>query len=166
MTYAHSLWLRGWSLTLSVLNFSRLFFNKLSPGKTFTCKVLRLNVKQRRSRWDGSLWAVSSGSMLFAKKKTKNKTKKTNYYYRLWQWKSSTTLRRAKPRPDLRKQFTWQIVGIFLNWHLNSHPPHKKKKKYIQIVARRHFVWNVKQVFWEKCKNIANVFCWRFYPAC
>ena len=31
------------------------YFNKLSFGKTFICKVKRLNVKQRRSRWDGSL---------------------------------------------------------------------------------------------------------------
>ena len=31
------------------------FFNKPSLGKTFICKVERLNVKQRRSRWDGSL---------------------------------------------------------------------------------------------------------------
>ena len=42
------------------------------------CKVERLNGKQRRSRWDGSLWAVSSGSMLFAEA----------YCYRLSQWKS------------------------------------------------------------------------------
>ena len=34
--------------------------------RSFICKVERLNTKQRRSRWDGSLWAVSSGSMLFA----------------------------------------------------------------------------------------------------
>ena len=51
--------------------------NKLSIGKKLICKV-KLNVKQRRSWWDGSLWAVSSGSTLFAKA----------YYYRLWQWKS------------------------------------------------------------------------------
>ena len=31
------------------------YCNKLSFGKTFICKVERLNVKQRRSRWDGSL---------------------------------------------------------------------------------------------------------------
>ena len=31
------------------------YFNKLSFGKTYICKVERLNVKQRRSRWDGSL---------------------------------------------------------------------------------------------------------------
>ena len=31
------------------------YFYKLSIGKTFICKVERLNVKQRRSRWDGSL---------------------------------------------------------------------------------------------------------------
>ena len=36
------------------------------------------NVKQRRSWWDGSLWAVSSGPTLFAK---------DYYYYRLWQWR-------------------------------------------------------------------------------
>ena len=30
-------------------------FNKLSLGKTFICKVERLNVKQRRSWWDGSM---------------------------------------------------------------------------------------------------------------
>ena len=39
------------------------YFNKLSFGKKFICKLERLNVKQRRSRD----WAVSSGSMLFAK---------------------------------------------------------------------------------------------------
>ena len=43
------------------------FFNKLSIGKKFICKVERLNVKQRRSRWNGSLWTASSRSMLFAK---------------------------------------------------------------------------------------------------
>ena len=58
------------------LLFFFFFFFKLSLEKKFTCKVERLNVKQRRSRWDGSLWAVSSGSMLFAK----------TYYYRMWQW--------------------------------------------------------------------------------
>ena len=54
-------------LTVSVPNFRRhlssafffffFVFNfvKLSPGKTFICKVERLNVKQRRSRWDGSM---------------------------------------------------------------------------------------------------------------
>ena len=31
------------------------YLNKLSFGKTFICKVERLNVKQRRSRWDGSM---------------------------------------------------------------------------------------------------------------
>ena len=39
-----------------------LFLYKLSIGKKFICKVERLNVKQRRSWWDGSL----SGSTLFA----------------------------------------------------------------------------------------------------
>ena len=48
-------------LTLSAPNFRRhlssafLYFNKLSFGKTFICKIKRLNVKQHRSRWDGSL---------------------------------------------------------------------------------------------------------------
>ena len=52
-------------LTLSVPNFRQhlssaffffiFYFNKLSFGKTFICKVERQNVKQRRSRWDGSL---------------------------------------------------------------------------------------------------------------
>ena len=51
----------------------------LSIGRKFICKVERLSAKRRRSRWDGSLWAVSSGSTLFAK---------AYYYYRLWQWKS------------------------------------------------------------------------------
>ena len=46
---------------------SALFsFNKLSIVKKFICKV-NLNVKQSRSWWDGSLWAVSSGPMLLAK---------------------------------------------------------------------------------------------------
>ena len=67
-------------LTLSAPNFRRhlssaFYFNKLSFGKTFICKVERLNVKQHRSRWDGSM-----SPMLFAKA----------YYYRLWQ-------RRVKP---------------------------------------------------------------------
>ena len=31
------------------------YFHKLWLGKTFICKVERLNVKQHRSRWDGSL---------------------------------------------------------------------------------------------------------------
>ena len=31
------------------------YLNKLSFGKTFICTVKRLNAKQRRSRWDGSL---------------------------------------------------------------------------------------------------------------
>ena len=71
------------SLTLSMPHFRRqisddicrlfFFFNKLSLEKQFIPKVERLNVKQRRSRWDGS-----SGSMLFAKA----------YYYRLWRRKS------------------------------------------------------------------------------
>ena len=65
-------------LTFVVCFFFFFFFNKLSPGKKFICKVERLNVKQRRSRWDGSLWAVSSGSVLFAKA----------CYYHLCQWKS------------------------------------------------------------------------------
>ena len=52
-------------------------FNKLSLGKNLICEFENLNVKQRRSRWDGSLWAVSSGSMLFVKA----------YYYRMLQWK-------------------------------------------------------------------------------
>ena len=77
--------------TLSMPNFRRhlssaffffffffFFFNELSLRKKFICKVERLNVKQHRSRWDGSLSAVSSKSMLFAK----------SSYYRLWQWKS------------------------------------------------------------------------------
>ena len=49
-------------LTLSASNFRRhlssvlfFYFNKLSFGKTLICKVERLNVKQCRSRWDGSL---------------------------------------------------------------------------------------------------------------
>ena len=46
---------------------------KKKEKKKIICKVESLNVKQRISRW-----AVSSGSMLFAKA----------YYYRLWQWKS------------------------------------------------------------------------------
>ena len=43
-------------LTLSVSNFGRhlssafFYFNKLSFGKTFICKVERMNVKQHRSR--------------------------------------------------------------------------------------------------------------------
>ena len=75
-------------LTLSLPNFRRhlssvfffcCFLNNLLLRKKFIrYKFERLNVKQRRSRWDGSLWAVSSGSMLFAKP----------YYYRLWQWRS------------------------------------------------------------------------------
>ena len=31
------------------------YFNKLWFGKMFICKVDRLNVKQRRSRWNGAL---------------------------------------------------------------------------------------------------------------
>ena len=31
------------------------YFNKLTFGKTFICEIERLNVKQRRSRWDGSM---------------------------------------------------------------------------------------------------------------
>ena len=64
------------TLSLSVSNIRRhfvicffvviLFLNKLSLGKKFIFKVERLNVKQHRSRWDCSWWAVSSGSMLFA----------------------------------------------------------------------------------------------------
>ena len=50
---------------------------KLSFGKKFICKVERLKVKQRRSRWDDSI----SGSMLLAKA----------YFYRMWQWKSYIT---------------------------------------------------------------------------
>ena len=52
---------RNWAaLTLSVPNFRRhlssaFYFNKPSLGKTFICIVERLNVKQLRSRWDGSL---------------------------------------------------------------------------------------------------------------
>ena len=47
-------------LALSVPNFRRhlssvFYFYKLPLGKTFICKVDRLKVKQRRSRWDGSL---------------------------------------------------------------------------------------------------------------
>ena len=57
---------------------SALCFNKLSIGNKFICKVERLNVKQHRFWWDGSLWAVSSESTLFAKA----------FYHRLWQWKS------------------------------------------------------------------------------
>ena len=72
-----------YQLTLSAPNFrlylsSALFCsNRLSIGKKFICKV-KLNVRQRRSWWDGSLWGFSFGSMLFAKA----------YYYCLWQWKS------------------------------------------------------------------------------
>ena len=43
------------------------FLNKYRLEKKFLWKVERLNYKQHRSRWDGSLWAVWSGSMLFAK---------------------------------------------------------------------------------------------------
>ena len=48
-------------------------FLQTSAWKDVICKVERLNVKQRRL-----MWAVSSGSMVFA----------TVYYYRLWQWKN------------------------------------------------------------------------------
>ena len=61
------------------------FFNTPRIGKTFICKVKKLNVKQCRSWWDGSLWAVSSGYMLFVKV----------YYHRLWQWKSLTVANSA-----------------------------------------------------------------------
>ena len=50
-----------YGLTLSVPNFRRqivvcfFYFYKLSLGKTFICTLDRLNVKQHRSRWDGSL---------------------------------------------------------------------------------------------------------------
>ena len=81
-------------LTFSLPNFRRIrrFFicfllNKLLFVKKFICKVERLNIKQRRSRWDGLLWAVSSGSMLFAKA----------YYYRLWQWKRLSNLAPISP---------------------------------------------------------------------
>ena len=50
------------------------YFNKLSFGKTFICKVEGLNVKQRRSRWDGSL---SRLIWIYVVCKS--------YYYRLWQ---------------------------------------------------------------------------------
>ena len=36
------------------LSSAWFFFNKLSLDKKFIRKVERLNVKQRRSRWDGS----------------------------------------------------------------------------------------------------------------
>ena len=55
---------------------------KLSIGKKFICKVERLNVKKRRSRWDGSL----SASTLFTK----------TYYYRLWQRKSLISVSKQK----------------------------------------------------------------------
>ena len=55
-----------------------VYFNKPSFGKTFICKVERPNVKQRRSRWDGSL---SRLIWIYAVCKS--------YYCRLWQWKSS-----------------------------------------------------------------------------
>ena len=49
-------------LSFSASNFRQhlssafsFYFNKLSFGKMSICKVERLNVKQRRSRWDGSL---------------------------------------------------------------------------------------------------------------
>ena len=37
------------------LSSAFLYFDKLLFGKTFMCKVERLNFKQRRSRWDGSM---------------------------------------------------------------------------------------------------------------
>ena len=48
------------SLILSMPNFRRhlssaFFISTNSLGKAFICKVDRLNVKQSRSRWDGSL---------------------------------------------------------------------------------------------------------------
>ena len=68
------------ALTLSVpnfrwhLSFAFLFTKKLSAGNKYICKVEWLHVKQRISWWDGSLWAVWSGSTLFAKA----------YYHHLW----------------------------------------------------------------------------------
>ena len=53
-----------------ILFYFFFYLNKLSFGKTFICKVERLNVKQRRSRWDGSLsrliwiYAVCKGLLL------------------------------------------------------------------------------------------------------
>ena len=60
-------------------------FSKLSLGKKFVCKIERLNISECRSRWDWSLWAISTGSMLFAKA----------LYYSLWQWKSKITKQKS-----------------------------------------------------------------------
>ena len=58
--------------TVKILSWKRPL-QKPRGERVKTCMHERLTVKQRRS-----LWAVSSGSMLFAKA----------YCYRLWQWKS------------------------------------------------------------------------------
>ena len=80
------------------------FFNKLSIWKKFKCKVERLILRQRRSRWDGSLWAVSSGSMLFAKA----------YYLRLWQWELNKIKILKISHRDLSRKFdTTYDVDIF-----------------------------------------------------
>ena len=55
MNYEEALYGPARHLTLSVPNFRQhlssalFFFNKLSIGKKFMCKVEKLNVKQRRS---------------------------------------------------------------------------------------------------------------------
>ena len=66
---------RGWiHLTLSVPNFRRhvlFYFNILSFGTIFICKVERLNVKQRRSRWSHLIWIYAVCKSLLAVKEFK-----------------------------------------------------------------------------------------------
>ena len=77
------------------------FFNKLWLGKKNIYKIEILNVRQRRFRWYGSLWTVSSGSMLFAK----------TCYHRLWQWKSQC----LELFQEMRVLFRTSKTGTSLN---------------------------------------------------
>ena len=81
-------------LTLSVPNFRRhlssaffLYFNKLTFGRIFIYVKLKDWMSNSVDPDETAHWAVSSGSMLFAKA----------YYYRLWQWKNLSFTNQSTP---------------------------------------------------------------------
>ena len=116
--------------------FFFFFFHKLSMERNLYLKLIeRPNVKQRRSRWDGSLWTVSSGSMLFAKA----------YYYRLWQLSM------------LGKIFSCQHFKIFF-----SFSPKKRLKFWRKLSPDKTTCLRSQSLFsWKKMQKYNEfVVCW------
>ena len=104
-------------------------------GSKFIWKAIRLNVKQRRSWWDGSLWVSSESAVCKSLFSSPVAVKQLMSTHNMFQWTKKKNL------VTLGKIFSRQHIEIF------------PENRDFTFHANWQFVWNIKSCFLGKIRN-------------